>query len=1309
MMRSHARRGFSHAICGVVAVSCLVAATPPVEGAWLSIVNLDTWQGGEPTQEDLRGVTLGLGQTARLGIVLELMDGTYEDTGAYVENRVKNMIMYLDVLRWPQSVRVLGVQFHALNDAGELWLVHSYPSQALSNWLANPGGYPTPFLDSYAISAYDQPGGFWNPGHTGVGNSYSGNRIILVSEIVIEAVTCCDQVGSVVFSTSLATIGNGAGQAMLPQFGEFRGHGGHSIHARAGYLYLRNGRSQFEGFDIEIEPGQGGACCEQEGACRHLSEDFCRAQGGRFYGVGKACATQVAEDIIVEPGGDIFAHAIGVKLDCPEDGRSVQCEDRPYHVDTWVSDPHEAMCHQFGVAGSPPLPPGFFGPGSLAWSGAVCLRGAPLGVTSHGFFGEADTLIYRPQDPFAACEAPGAETRSTAIRPLALRLESIQPVIVSYQNGDIQAWNLSVDLSATYFDADTTNDPPWGTLWATKAHCNGGTYTSLLPIQPRFRFTRADAPSVVRELDTGLAGIAPVLLDARTMPRPWVSRIGDTLSTGNPVCSDFHPGLRETEVDTHCDCNSNAVHDACEPDCDENQLPDACDIALNPALDCNVNGVPDECDLVEGTSSDLNANQVPDECECLTDSDCPPTSFCAGPMQCVNNACRPGGSPCAVGQFCDEINDACLDCVVDSNCIDADFCNGVERCVGGACVAGDPPCAALGMECHEGLDRCVQCLSTADCVDDLYCTGVENCVNHECRTTGPPCGPGWVCDEGLETCVCDDDGDCADGLFCTGLDRCMAGVCVSAGDPCVAADLFCSEEADGCVECLASSHCNDGRFCSGVEACVAGECRTTGDPCTPLGLVCDPAADACRCDDDGDCADGLYCNGVDRCAGGFCVHDGDPCTAGGQYCVESFRECVDCVINAHCTDGLFCNGGEVCLENECYSVGSPCESMGLDCDEAGDRCTCNDDGDCSDGNYCNGVERCQNGSCLPGANPCLAQGLACDESLDLCYECRHTADCNDGQVCNGFETCAAGRCIPGEDPCGEGTHCSEATQGCVACTLDQHCDDGLFCNGVEHCASGQCVSGTGPCPAGRCDEAGDACLPCVSDDDCDDGLFCNGPERCVANACVGGDAPCEGQPCSEVSDACVACTARIHCDDGDDCTEDACRGFVCEHVIRGECRDEQAGRGPDTDGDGVPDGRDDCPGTWSDVVDERGCSCDQLDPDGDGISDCFDECPGTPIGESADSAGCTAAQRDADGDGVANATDACPDTPRGVAIDVRGCAIGQAPAAADGAEATAGRSRSSCGMLGWLPLAGLAGLLALRGARRVSRGHGGRS
>lgn len=66
------------------------------------------------------------------------------------------------------------------------------------------------------------------------------------------------------------------------------------------------------------------------------------------------------------------------------------------------------------------------------------------------------------------------------------------------------------------------------------------------------------------------------------------------------------------------------------------------------------------------------------------------------------------------------------------------------------------------------------------------------------------------------------------------------------------------------------------------------------------------------------------------------------------------------------------------------------------------------------------------------------------------------------------------------------------------------------------------------------------------------------------------------------------------------------------------------------------------------------------DSDGDGVYDHLDRCPGTPFGTPVDARGCPlppkpAAPVDSDGDGVYDDDDYCPDTPRGATVDDRGC------------------------------------------------------
>lgn len=88
----------------------------------------------------------------------------------------------------------------------------------------------------------------------------------------------------------------------------------------------------------------------------------------------------------------------------------------------------------------------------------------------------------------------------------------------------------------------------------------------------------------------------------------------------------------------------------------------------------------------------------------------------------------------------------------------------------------------------------------------------------------------------------------------------------------------------------------------------------------------------------------------------------------------------------------------------------------------------------------------------------------------------------------------------------------------------------------------------------------------------------------------------------------------------------------------------------DTDGDGVDDILDQCPGTPAGTtVGPNGCP----DSDGDGVDDSIDQCPATPAGTAVAANGCP----DSDGDGIDDSIDQCPATPAGTQVDAVGCEL----------------------------------------------------
>jgi outer membrane protein OmpA-like peptidoglycan-associated protein len=92
------------------------------------------------------------------------------------------------------------------------------------------------------------------------------------------------------------------------------------------------------------------------------------------------------------------------------------------------------------------------------------------------------------------------------------------------------------------------------------------------------------------------------------------------------------------------------------------------------------------------------------------------------------------------------------------------------------------------------------------------------------------------------------------------------------------------------------------------------------------------------------------------------------------------------------------------------------------------------------------------------------------------------------------------------------------------------------------------------------------------------------------------------------------------------------------------------GGAADSDGDGVSDPKDKCPGTQHGArVDKQGCPTDS---DNDGIFDGIDQCPDTPRGARVNELGCPI---DSDKDGVYDGLDLCPNTPEGMKVDKDGC------------------------------------------------------
>jgi hypothetical protein len=261
--------------------------------------------------------------------------------------------------------------------------------------------------------------------------------------------------------------------------------------------------------------------------------------------------------------------------------------------DRWQTYPHCDGSTQWKVgqnAGDPPIPADFFAPGSEPFTGIINFQGLPLGLPG---MDEVDTVVRRSADPFSRSDLPGPTEVTVEIELVQLSLVSCSPITVNHSGGSTTQWNVKAELSAC--------PPPAGTLTARKTHCNGGTFTSVLNVQPTLTFTRVDDPGDVKVLDTGCVD-PPFPFDTLVPPDPiaWVHDISPKLWVVDNYASAFHAGLPEgmssvcgdydvdndNDVDDFMALLKTYGHVAGEPE-------------YHPWIDYDVNGIVDYEDYLE--------------------------------------------------------------------------------------------------------------------------------------------------------------------------------------------------------------------------------------------------------------------------------------------------------------------------------------------------------------------------------------------------------------------------------------------------------------------------------------------------------------------------------------------------------------------------------------------------------------------------------------------------------------------------------------------------------------------------------------
>ena len=363
------------------------------------------------------------------------------------------------------------------------------------------------------------------------------------------------------------------------------------------------------------------------------------------------------------------------------------------------------------------------------------------------------------------------------------------------------------------------------------------------------------------------------------------------------------------------------------------------------------------------------------------------------------------------------------------------------------------------------------------------------------------------------------------------------------------------------------------------------------------------------------------------------AQDPNPCDDGNPATTDYIDDEGRChhIYNLCCDDGDPTTIDRVNPETgECENIPDP--SL-LDCDGDGvadqDEDDCNENGvpdDCEQLDDCNnnGVpDECENlrdfnNNGIPDeCEDCNENGIPDyrDPATDcnrngIPDECENLRDCNNNgwpDVCEPLQDCNNNG-FP--DECEDLPDCDG--NGIADICQDDYADcngNGIMdkCEGVEDCNNNGVI---------------DACEP----DTDKDGII----DDCDVEECDGVDNDGDG-----------------FIDEGFDADKDGIKDCFDVEICNGKDDD---GDGeidedfPDTDGDGVPDCRDNCPDTPNpdqadtdgDMMGDACDDCnDKQDADGDMVPDCRDNCINTPNPD----------QKDSDGDGVGDACDNCIDTP----------------------------------------------------------------